>query len=266
MTRLPGSQKRLELHQDLTNPVSDVGYGIRDPESILEGYRNGTWELHVHFGFWVARSDQDHSCQFCALFHNNGADRREDYFLDKRFGRYGHTVIFVPRQKDDELPVLVLAREISEDRQRMTRTGLASVRLVSLHDCPVIVAQSGETVVDDGRGMLGILNDGPVNSVGLLDVSVSARLEQLPREVIQGRTEVVEDIAHNQRPIGWQGSDYTNTDDEMPCGCVFLELGDERGLRLSVHPGLQLSVDFVGMDFRPVPLSPSVIEDTAHGV
>lgn len=270
MTKLPLADKLhegFEVSKNVADALFDSSQDLQDPQAILEGYARGAFEMHIHFGFVVVGAFAIPCHEFCARFQRYWFLRRRQHrtFATEMPQGTAYRVLFMSRKDHDDLPVLVLAREIVEDGKRMEFARFARVRLTCLSECLVMRKEARQPPFER-TGSVGLLpDDWPRNEFGFMRVRLRASLKQLPREVVERRTEVEQCISDDQVPLVGQRGDLSNVNDQAPVGSVFAEFDAERGpVSLRFNPSTYFDSHSLRVIYCPVKLRPS-IRKNAHG-
>ena len=175
----------------------------RNCPRIAEGYIEGTLCLHLHMGVVASRGDPVLK-HYCAVFERAAIGFHEGFKLQVPHVRELNLRVAGDVLSEVHFPVLVPVRETVEDEEGVSLVP-SIVRLKPLEDCDIVgVHTSSHPLPPLKRLFAGIggkwiirKDREPRVTVGFVSVCV----DELPCEVVKGRTEVVADFSDNDAPF-----------------------------------------------------------------
>src|SRR5918994_1767171 len=261
-----------EPKQDIRDVVTHLDKRLFDPEPIerrafLEGYIEVEYEVHVHIGIRPG-FNEDAASEFCAVFKKARGLNVDDL-------ESGITSVPIPKSvspeglpAESEFVVLVPIGETSEDGEWMTLRTLPSVvRLQSLDKCNVGLAHTADLSVEPVKGALSsffdlariaglgrdegvFVEDGELGAGG--GSPVAPDLDQLPGDMVEGRSPVVRNVPDNGPPL--KGRLFPNAcpEDDVVAG-LWVGFGDDF-IRVGVQELLDEELDHLSVVTAPTKL------------
>ncbi len=262
-----------ELAQELPNEHTRPTVPVPKADPVADAWRHGEARLHLKLGIGTKASRID-KCDLCADLQRitptppvlgaaqHAVPHVRDFYIDPA----GESPEWLNR------PVLVAAVEAREKHKRVQRslTGAVKVRLTPTHLCEVCSPDAGELLGKAPVVFDSILEDREGNGVFLLRSELSGgrapSTDERPRKVVERGPVVVGDIPEQQTPTDRHGFDVLDQDGEAVAFWVVLHPDGAYRIRVTVScPGLNVSLQRLGVDYCLCPLEPRTLEQRVVG-
>ena len=260
--RNPGLEKGIKLRQDLEYRIA---YLKEHGRWRTTGQRWVRGELAIHIHLTVATgnggADEFNALECCIDVEKGGLG-------DKRSLRGNHPIGL---GRDHQLghgpsgdrhyhSMFVMVREVPQKPHR-PRHWPATVRLIAPNDCPIVRRNTGQPRID---AVLPIGEAGGHRKIDLLGLGwlwSGPDFYEVPCQMIQGSTEILEGIPEGQATFLADQGDGGRSDDSYCCVAGDLEIDlDGDGVGLRVKRPLQSRVKGFEVLLRPIELVPTVLE------
>ncbi|MEA2826034.1 MAG: hypothetical protein QOG43_473 [Actinomycetota bacterium] len=255
MTSVQDAYNRAEHHQEV----------LLNPASILERYRNGELELHLHVRI---KSLDDSGCFGDSCLRADHPEAWDSTHLDRidievplPCSVVSYLLLETLSHGGGNRPMLVLVREMGQPTECEPRP--LNMRLHRIHDLYEVGMHSGEKGSESLRGV--------PTSVGSDRESYSAKLRisqcpvrtadayEVPGQMVQGVSEVLDSVPQEKPPFRprLHGAD---PESEGASVCLTVKFLDDRegSYSVSVDPPAKFSLEFIEMVLRSRDLEPPV--------
>ena len=212
-------------------------FTLKNPR-FAERYIKGRCDVHVHIRFSQLGLDP---VDFCAVFHPQTLASRDLDFNGRRSVNHGGWA----KPHCYEKPVLVYDVESVKGKKRIVPS---LVRLQFLDQAHRSIAGS---VYFSPKLGFKVLSAFPDKELGLIIGSASIGVNELPRQMIQGRTQIVDNIASDGGESQRNCVLDPNVND--PIAGLSINLGNRR-IRLTFEKGLDFRFEITDVLFGPVDL------------
>ncbi len=217
--------------------------------------------LHTHLRTKTA-AIKGYPSNCCAIFYfdrltqylNGDSRRHRDFELGCNWGRSHYKPVNINHKTDNlNKTMFVTVINISENRQRRI---FCPVRLQAPDDCFLSVGQSTDV-------SWGICVEGAWTITNWeIDIPIECGVNEkpeLPKQMVKGRTEVVADVADEQRKVYGDGFHLLEPEEALSCLSLSLKTGDDF-IGLSIIEPLHQFISSLEMVFCSVELEKRTIE------
>lgn len=269
--KLRGVQRVSGL-EDVVEPLQDlkdrVAYLAQSGHWSTTGQRwvDGKLAVHVHFTV-SARSLRAHEVyteQWCVDFEASRLNDEVILTSDDPVGLHSGYQPGMDVHGDwHKHTMLVAVREIPKPTYRFLPR-LATVRLISSDDCPMVVRHSGEFGIDGAAPTIEPAGQREVNQVWPFRSGSSPYLYQIPGKMVEGGSEILKSVPEGRGALlGHQG--YRGDSCERYC-CIAADIDlslDGDGVGIGVKHPLKSAVKGIEVLLRPMKLGPAAVENGA---
>lgn len=235
-----GREVRGEAVDHFDDADAEFLKGIAPYSTLAERYLDGCDALHVHLGFQTlgVLGDDSIAVHVCAVVQH--APSPADLDLDLGGSRLDSDLRLLspdaPSQDWVKEAVLVDVREVDKDGERSADLDLRTVvRLQLLDDCSMVATHASEHRVEAARRRSFRVDRELVALPGLATI----QQDELPDEIVEGRAQVVDELADEHRPnkIGLLQNPEAG---DLPFALRLKLAGDQIRTALEVGPELLL--------------------------
>lgn len=227
-----GGQVGLEHLQRLADEGFNIVHGVVDQRTVLQPYRNGQLEFHVHL--WIRAGHlEGKTKEYCVRLQGTPRNERDSSLAE-------HVAILPLKVVADielrgrqdrrsECPVFVCVRESFQIEEGVgARSVPTIVGLSALDECPMIRTKGRDHVVKSRAFPARfVVTNGELGAVG--SPARGHRLGsgfqdgEIPYEVVERSPKVVQDFADDQPPVAWTfGNRDKGADPGLLIGLEFL--------------------------------------------
>jgi len=259
-----------ELSQDDRDPADRLVEKLLHGKPRVDRWINGEVWLHVNARIRAGLLDVD-ACEFCAWIKNTPGIVGGEVSIDAVPGLSNFVGRGVWNRQDGlKRPVLVETRKLVKNEENVTvEVPLpCDVWLTSPDFCDVCSADarkfSGIGVVEPSPGGADRKVDA---ALFLFRDALAGPLVERPRDVVEGTSEVMDEISEQESPERgeWISGLLDADDDPMTLSVVFLSHGDwNLQIGLSCE-GVDVVAEHLRVDYPPSEFQPGRLKGVFHG-